>query len=68
MFGSHLERSTVSCHMTLDPHRRRVADPLMLGAEWTADVHPVSTYLLLTPVHLSSRARRQWARRRRHTG
>jgi hypothetical protein len=24
----------------------------MLGAEWTADVHPVSTYLLLTPVHL----------------
>jgi hypothetical protein len=38
--------------MTLDPHRRRVADPVMLGAERTAGVHPVSTYLLLTPVHL----------------
>ena len=53
MFGSHLERGTVSWHMTLDPHRRRVADPVMLGAEWTADVYPVSMYLLLTPVHLS---------------
>src|ERR1700683_5493975 len=47
-----VERGTVSCHTTLDPHRRRVADPVMLGAEWPADVHPVSTYLLLTPVRL----------------
>jgi hypothetical protein len=47
-----VERGTVSCHMTLDPHCRRVADPVMLRAEWTTDVYPVTTYLFLTPVHL----------------
>src|SRR5580658_2532969 len=39
-----VERGTVSGHVTLDPHRRRVAYPVMLGAEWTADIHPVIAY------------------------
>jgi hypothetical protein len=47
-----VERGAVSGHMTLDRHCRRLAYPVMLGAEWTADVHPVSTYLLLTPIRL----------------
>src|SRR5580704_5964593 len=33
-----VECGSVSCHMTLDPHCRRVANPVMFGAERTADV------------------------------
>src|SRR5258708_8569022 len=47
-----VERGTVSSHTILDAHRRRETYPVMLRAEWTADVRPVSTYLLLTRVRL----------------
>src|SRR5271170_255244 len=42
-----VERAGVSRYVTFDSHGRRVADPMMLGTEWTADVRPVSTDLLL---------------------
>src|ERR1700691_5690463 len=46
-----VERASVSRDVTFDPHRRCVANPVMLGTEWTADVRPVSADLLLAPIH-----------------
>jgi hypothetical protein len=42
----------VSCDVTLNPHRRCIADPVMLRTEWSADVRRLSADLLLAPVHL----------------
>jgi len=47
-----VERASISRDVTLDSHCRRVANPVMLGAEWTADVRPISTDLLLALIHL----------------